>query len=302
MATAPQNEPAPVDPVAVDPALVVDPAPAADPFAEAFEKFGLDQPAPADPAPAPADPAPADPAPADPAPADPAPADPTPAEPAPAPAPAADPEQEDLLKRLAKLVKEPSEPAPAPAPAPQEAPLFSEEETKVLQDYEKDWPDVARAEALRRRAEYRQLVGYVFQEVSKVYQPYMEMVNQLADHTQLQQIQTAVPDYNDVRGQVVDWVNKQPTYLQVAYKHVINNGTADEVTDLIHRFKADTGVSPAAQAAPVPAAKKPATELPPVAKQAAAALAPVSSKRTVVPASNELSNFDDAFAAFASKM
>lgn len=293
MATAPQpTELEPTPTPVVDPAPAPEPAPA-DPFADAFAKFGLDEPAPVEPAPV--EPAPVEPAPVEPEP-EPAP-EPAPVEPAPK---AVDPDQEDMLKRLARLVKE--EPAaPAPQQQQQEAPLFSEEEVKVLQDYEKDWPDVARAEALRRKAEYRQLVGYVFQEVSKVYQPYMEMVSQLADHAQVSQLKEAVPDYNDVRGQVVDWVNKQPTYLQVAYNHVINNGTADEVTDLINRFKAATG-QVATPAAAAPVAKKPATELPPVAKQAAAALAPVSSKRTVVPASNELSNFDDAFAAFASKM
>jgi hypothetical protein len=292
MATAPQpTELEPTPTPVVDPAPTPEPAPA-DPFADAFAKFGLDEPAPADPAPV--EPAPVEPAPVEPEPApEPAPVEPAPVEPAPK---AVDPDQEDMLKRLARLVKEEPAPAPAPAPAQQEAPLFSEEEVKVLQDYEKDWPDVARAEALRRKAEYRQLVGYVFQEVSKVYQPYMEMVSQLADHAQVSQLKEAVPDYNDVRGQVVDWVNKQPTYLQVAYNHVINNGTADEVTDLIHRFKADTGQA-AAPAAAAPVAKKPATELPPATKQAAAALAPVSSKRSVVPASQEEPN---DFAAFAS--
>lgn len=285
--------------------------PEVDPFTAAFEQMALNEsdepasgtePKPAEPAPAPVEPVAevVEPNPEVPA---------APAEPAATPeaAVSSKEEQDALLARLAALVKEPpKEAAPAPAPAaeaaPAETPMFSADEEKFLAEYEKDWPDVAKAESLRRRAEYRQLLGYVFEQVQSHYKPYIEMVSQLSDHVQLQQLQTAVPDYNDVRTQVVDWVDKQPTYLQVAYKHVINNGTADEVTDLINRFKTETGVSPAAQAAPAPVARKQATELPPAAKQAAAALAPVSSKRTAVTAQPELSNFDDAFAAFAAKM
>jgi hypothetical protein len=89
--------------------------------------------------------------------------------------------------------------------------------------------------------------------------------------------------------------------LQAAYKHVINSGTVDEVVDLINRWRTETGTPLQPQAQPAPAAKK-ATELPAAAKQAVAALAPVSSKRSSVPQTVDEGDFDSAFAAFAGKM
>jgi hypothetical protein len=96
-----------------------------------------------------------------------------------------------------------------------------------------------------------------------------------------------------LRDQVVAWTEKQPTYLQAAYKQVIQQGTVDEVKDLIARYRKETGVG----ASTVTSAKKD-TELSDSAKQAAASLAPVSTKRSVVAQQEDLSNFDAAFSKF----
>ena len=211
-------------------------------------------------------------------------------------------DDEDLLNRLASLVKkapaaaEP-EPATQPAATAEPEPTFSQEEQDFLQEYERDWPDVARAEQLRRRAEYRDLVGYVFAEVAKELSPIMEMVQSISTRTHLQDLQEVVTDYDDVRDKVIDWVATQPTYLQSAYNHVIQSGTVDEVADLINRYKEASGV----QIKPAGASKK-ETELPTATKQAAAALAPVSSKRSAVIQSGDPSDFESAFESFADKL
>ena len=205
---------------------------------------------------------------------------------------------EELLKRMARLVKEPTREEPRVAPQqPQEPALFSDDELKFITDYEKEWPDVARAEALRRRAEYRQVVGYVFQEISKELQPLAQMVRSLSERTHLGDLHTAVPDYDTTRDQVISWAQKQPVYLQPAYKHVIERGTVDEVADLIQRWRRDTGVVAAAPAAA--AARPKEIELPRAAQRAAAALAPVASKRSTPITQANPEDFDGAFAAFA---
>lgn len=219
--------------------------------------------------------------------------------PAPTPAPKAD--EEEVLQRLARLVKE--EPAPQQSQQPQQPQqpqLFTQEEQEYLTNYEKEWPDIAKAESLRRRAEAQQLVSYVFAEVAKEMRPLMETVQVLAQRTHLSDLTSKVDDYEQVREGVISWVEQQPTYLQVAYKHVIENGTVEEVADLVGRYKRETGVS--AQPATAPAPRKPDTELPPATKQAAAALAPVSSKRSAVAQAVDPEDFESAFAAFASKM
>lgn len=209
---------------------------------------------------------------------------------------------EDVLARLAGLLKTaPATDKPATQPEPAtEPPIYSEEENKFLADYVKEWPDVSKAEQLIRRGEYRAMVGYVFQEVAKELRPVMELVHSLADRTQHTDLVAAVPDYEAVREKVIDWVGKQPSYLQPAYQHVIEKGTSEEVADLIGRYKRDTGVAEAPK--PSAPAARTKTELPPATKQAAAALAPVGSKRSAVPQMLDPQNFDQAFAEFADKV
>lgn len=231
-----------------------------------------------------------------------------PTEPEPEPAKEAQPAltDDDLLKRFASLVKnaQPEQPQPVKQPEPQPAPQatpdpYTPEEKEFLSSYEKDWPDVAKAEALRRRAEYQQLVGYVFQEVAKVLQPQMEVVRTLSEQTQLQQLQARVTDYEDIRDKVIDWADKQPPYLRAAYQHVIQQGTVDEVSDLINRYRQESGAAASPQVAK-PAPRR-APELNAATKQAAAALAPVSSKRTSVIQGDDPNDFESAFQSFAAK-
>lgn len=217
-----------------------------------------------------------------------------------------DEEDEDLLNRLSALLAK-TKPVEAPAQAPQAAPeqkpaepeLLSADDIKLIEEAEKDWPDVVRAVRVERNAAVRQAVDHVFSEIARELRPLMQTVQVLAQRTHLQELQSKVPDYDTVTDKVISWVDKQPTYLQSAYKQVIQQGTAEEVADLIARFKADSG-SKVATPAPAPVKKK--AELPTATKQAAAALAPVSTKRTA-PASGgfDSSDFDGAFAAFAEK-
>lgn len=236
-------------------------------------------------------------------PAEPAPAaeEPPKAEDAPAPAPAPQADTEDVLQRLAKMMKEAPASEPAPQPEVQEPAIYTAEEQEFLKSYEKDWPDVSKAERLARRAEYKELVTYVFGEVAKSLSPIVDTVQTLAQRTHASDLRSSVTDYEDVRDKVIDWVETQPAYLQIAYKHVIQNGTVEDVADLVSRYKRETGVA-TAPAGDTPAPVKKETELPSATKKAAAALAPVSSKRAAVVTSAEPDTFEDAFAAFASKM
>lgn len=227
----------------------------------------------------------------------------TPAEePAAAEKPAANAESEAILERLARLVQDtPPPPQPRQEPAqPSEPAIYTKEEQELLSSYEKDWPEVAKAESLRRKAEYRELVNYVFSEVAKEIRPIVDMVQTVSQRTHLEDLKSTVNDYDDVRDKVIDWVGQQPAYLQIAYKHVIENGTVDEVADLVDRYKRETGA--AARPAVAPAPRKTETELPSATKQAAAALAPVSSKRSAVMQASDPEDFESAFAAFAGKL
>lgn len=212
---------------------------------------------------------------------------------------------DDVLQRLSALLKD----APAKdevskdfvdpnAPKEETLPeLYTEEEKTFLKTYDEDWGDVTKGEALKRRAEYRELMTHVFNEVSKHVMPLAEMVTELATRTHLGDLQERVPDYNELRDNVVEWVETQPAYLQVGMKEVMKTGTADEVADLINRYRKDKGIADPS-ASPEPKQK---VELSDDAKKAAKALAPVDTKRSVIPQDDGLDDFDSAFAKFAGK-
>jgi hypothetical protein len=213
---------------------------------------------------------------------------------------AADNAADDILQRLSSLIKEaPAEEKKQEAPGAQQEelpPIYSDEEKEFLKTYEADWSDVAKGEALKRKAEYREMMQYMFSEVAKHLTPVVDMVNELATRTHLGDLQQRVPDYNDLRDKVVDWVETQPVYLQIGMKEVMKSGTADEVADLIERYRKETG-----QAAPAvtDTKREDKAELSDTAKKAAKELAPVSTKRSAVPQNDDPNDFDAAFAKFA---
>lgn len=267
-------------------------------------------------APDPADPAPAPTAPADaggaPVPAGQEPPAPAPATP-PSPAPAAPaPNADDVLNRLAGLINsQPATPETPDEPAPQE-PLYNAEEQGLLAEYEKNWPDVAKAETLRRRGEYHDLMKYIFGQVHAYVAPLQEQLRTVGNTLHLTELKASVPDYTPlVEEEVNNWIATQPDYLQEGMARVMQSGTSEQVADLIGRYRAATGVAPQAPPASAPAtaaapaatppAAAPKTELSSAAIQAAESLAPVSGERSAVP-QGEPEDFDSAFAKYAATM
>ena len=200
----------------------------------------------------------------------------------------------DLLSRFAQIVREtPTPQAQTPQPPPQpQAPMFSAAEQAELDAYEKDWPDVAKAEGLRRRAEYHQLLNYVFEQVAQRIAPLEQMTVGAGERSHINDLYTLIPDYDRVRDPVLAWVEQQPPYLKNAYQQVTQRGTPAEIADLVGRYKQATGTQAPAVAA---AAAAPAPQV----RKAAAALAPVQSSRSGVASSAVPDDFDGAFAAFA---
>jgi hypothetical protein len=222
------------------------------------------------------------------------------------PAAEAGPSADDILDGLKKLVGEVkneekgAQGAAQPEVQTPEKPVYSEEEQAFLGEYEKEWGDVAKGEALKRRAEYQQLLGYVFEQVSEYVKPFRDMTEALAQRTHVKDVTEAVPDYSDkLRDDVESWVKTQPAYLQPAYNQVINEGTVDEVKDLVDRYRAATGQQKPAGGQGGAKQQGRTNELSEPAKQAAAALAPVESKRSGVQQPSDPSNFDDAWKQFA---
>lgn len=210
---------------------------------------------------------------------------------------------DDLLKRFAKIVQDAQPPVKQPEAAAKvetpPAPVINMEDAQFLQKFETDYPEMARAMLVVQRASTTQLITHVMAELNKALTARDEILQELGVRQQEGDLVAAVPDYHDIHAKVIAWVKTQPRYLQPAYEHVIANGTADEVVDLIGQWRTSTGTAAPAKAA-IETTPKADTELSTAAKKAAAALAPVTSKRTVTPASPaDPNDFDGAFERFA---
>ena len=185
----------------------------------------------------------------------------------------------------------------------QQVPQLSKDELALVQQVEKDFPDVARAQAIVRRAEYQQVVRYIFDEVTRAnaakdaqLAPFLTLVQNLAERTHVGDLKSAVPDYDKVDVKALTaWIETQPAYLRGGYDSVLRTGTAADVKDVVDRFRAATGVTQVAD--PKVAAAAAAAEA--ARKKVITSLAPVQSGRTAAPAGEAPKDFDNAFDEFA---
>ena len=217
---------------------------------------------------------------------------------------------EDMLKRFAALMAQ-AQPAPVQQQQPQlpqvgqqPAPVYDQNELAQLNQFYTDWPDVAPAVATLAKGMVANAMRSIYQDIAREMAPFVQTVNALADRTQLQDLETQVPDYAQIADQLTSWVDKQPTWLRPAYQRVIDSGTSAEVIDLINLYKGTVGSATTQQqpqggtGVQAQTQARSATELSPAARQAAARLAPISSKRanatTAAP-----QDFDGAFAEAA---
>lgn len=166
---------------------------------------------------------------------------------------------------------------------------------------------MARAEELKRRGEYHDIIKFMFENVTQLVAPLQEQLRAIGNNIHINELQTRVPDYSEtLEQQVTNWIDTQPNYLQAAYKQVMQTGTSEEVADLIGRYRGSAGAAPAtppAEATPAPTPPAPRkTELSSAAIQAAESLAPVSGDRSAVPQGEDPQDFNTAFAKHAATM
>lgn len=207
----------------------------------------------------------------------------------------------ELEAQLAAAKQPPAEiPAakqePEAAPETQPEPIYTGKEVEEIEAYRKDWPDVAKAEALIRRNEYAQLLEHVFNEVNRVYGPLVQRAISTADTVDeslvLDSIKKTHQDYDEIYDDVLAWVKTLPSYARRGAEEVVKSGSVEDVIDLIGSFKEATGRNKPAAATTPPATP----ELTPAAKKAAAAMTPVGTKRSV--ASGQAADPNDFEAAW----
>ena len=313
-ATAGAPETPPVEtPPAEAPAAAEEPAKlsdgADDDFEAAFKEFSVDAPPDGETKPAAEKPAaeePAAPAAAEPTPEKPAAEEPAAAKPDAAPAGDDKPDTGtallDAIKGLRDDLK-PKDEKPAatePEQPAAEEPAFTADEQAVISEYEKDFPDVRKAEALIRRNEYQQLYGYIMGQVMEQLKPVLEYVGEATNNAVVEAITSYHEDYAEIYDDVQGWVGEQKGARRKIFDEVIKSGTPEEVAEMISLYKEEKGLTKPAENNNVPASNS--AELPSAAKQAASEMKPVSSKRTTPPASKpDQNDFEGSFKEFASQ-
>jgi hypothetical protein len=245
-------------------------------------------------APPPADPAPAAPEPAAAAPAAPAQGGDT----SPPPVDEWKAKYEALQAELAAKAKEPEPPKDDAKPADEpkkaeKAPEIkwytpAEEEMAAVKEFEKEWPEIAKAEGYRRKADNYNLVQYVFAEVSRVYDAQLarmqEMIDALSDKATIDTIRTAHNDYETIYDDVVSWAKTLPSSFRIGALQTMEQGTPEEVSELIAEYKKQKGLTGKAGVPQPSEPKDKEPQLSAVAKKAAQSLQVVQSRRTA-PAS-----------------
>lgn len=199
-----------------------------------------------------------------------------------------------------------AQPEARPEPQPEPA-LYTSEELEVLTEYEKNWPDVSKAQDLKMKAVVHDTIKYVFENVAEFMREPMQKLDAIGNVIHSNEVKAGMPDYSlELEANVNEWIETQPSYLQAAMKGVMQGGTSEEVIDLFRRYQESTGTPAQGQASqgtpPPPAPPAPAkTELSDAAKQAAESLAPVGTERSNVPQGRDPTNFQAAFDEYAEK-
>ena len=187
--------------------------------------------------------------------------------------------------------------------------IYSAEEQAELAELQKDWPDLHRLFSLMARQLQVDTLNYAFSEVGKVIQPLQESVSTYSTNDHMAAIYDAHSDYDQVYQPVMEWIEQQPSFLKAAYQNVVKQGTADDVSTMIQRFKDETkwatptqgaqgagGTRPATPAAAASTSSQQQTGLSEAAKKAAKAMGAVGTKRSAAANAQDPNDFDGAWA------
>lgn len=177
-----------------------------------------------------------------------------------------------------------------------EAPLYNAQELGVLQEFAKEWPEVATANAILMNGLAKSIESRIYREIALGMAPHIKKLEVLANNSQYDALDRSVPGYDQVMDKVGEWVNKESVgYLKKARLGVIDGGTIDEVKHLVSEYRAATGDKTGLPDETQQQTETKDTTLSTTAKKAAVRLAPVVSKASGAVAGAP-QTFEDGFA------
>ena len=223
-------------------------------------------------------------------------------EPAPAPQPVID------TNALAEALVQAQQKAAQPAAEPQK-----EDKEPSYEDYlddnaknavkllNEEWGEVATAvqplitahvQAALAKQE-KQFLALVQQRLA----PVESVVVQSQEQLYWQTIQAAHPDFREAAAAIPAWIERQPALYRPALMQAYNQGTAEQVVELLTTYKQAIGTTGAAPAQPASSAAQVPPKAAPVSNAAlAATLAPPAAQRSTMTTSRDPNDYESAFA------
>jgi hypothetical protein len=203
-------------------------------------------------------------------------------------------------EKTGEIESETTEKAPETPAEPKWYTLEADEKT-ALAEFQKEWPDIAKAQDIALKQAVYNGVQYVFNALAKTYNPTLERFSELSELMQEQltlgALRGAHSDYDRIQDDVRKWVDTLPSFMKRTAKATLEDGTVEEVNDLIAEYKKShpTTATQAAVIASVASVTPKPTELSAAAKKAATKLSAVGSKRTTPVEAADANDFDGAW-------
>jgi hypothetical protein len=132
---------------------------------------------------------------------------------------------------------------------------LSEEDKKALQEYEKEFDVVSKMEGLKRKQELdklkKELVDILEGKTKELSSQFNSKLTPIATNQQEAEkirhfgyLSSQHPDYEKYRddGSILNWIEAKPKYIQDALKKTYNEGSAEDVVDLISDFKKENNL------------------------------------------------------------
>jgi hypothetical protein len=174
-------------------------------------------------------------------------------------------------------------------------PVLPAETAELLAKFAEDWPETqvaleahtahatAQTEAKFARL-LHSVVRSLYQDIAPIAHSYAQTESNQFRATVLE----AHVDYDAVYPKLEPWINKQPAYLQSGMREAYNSGSAQDVIDMVTRFKKESGVVDTTPPAPTEGD---------ASGRKATVLTPVPSRRTTPkPSGEDPNDYDGAFA------
>lgn len=173
---------------------------------------------------------------------------------------------------------------------------LSDEQTALLKTYEEEWPEVAKAVALRTQMAVSEAMGALVKQLRTELAPVVAYYAKTQGNDHFGAIKAAHEDFDTLKTQVKEWIATQPPGLRMAYQQIAKTGSAEDVVELFNIYKKANGIGVTPQQssadARVTVVKAPAPEV----QKAAASLTVVPGKRAVIPkGSVDADDFDAAW-------